>query len=235
MNRLASFLLSTPVLWAASAGVVIWYASSLSGDLQRARERQTLQVAELGKLGDKLTRIELDLATLRSTRAPVPIPRPAASPPLLAMWRGGTAAQNVDAEQPVKETLAAAKDQPAAQAAYRKSLDEHFFAERVDPAWGRASEAALTARAEQVLPPDSAIRRCECRASMCRLETSHVSRESFMTFTQAAFSDVQQRPWNGASLTSIVSANDNQVVAVSYVAREGVDLPGMSNAQPNPG
>ena len=102
-------------------------------------------------------------------------------------------------------------------------LDARFFSEAFDPAWGREAKH----RAEQLCSMLSAGARVvslECRSSMCRMEMSHPSLESFQGFIRKGL--LEEDKWDGGFMAAIKSdpSQPGSVESVAYLARNGVDL-----------
>ncbi|MCP3061089.1 hypothetical protein LXT21_20105 [Myxococcus sp. K38C18041901] len=76
------------------------------------------------------------------------------------------------------------------------------------------------------LPDASHLRSIECRTRLCRIETEHADSEQSLSFMQKAFMSVERQVWNGAfvSVRGEPSVN-GKISTVTYLAREGVDLP----------
>jgi hypothetical protein len=115
---------------------------------------------------------------------------------------------------------------PPAPVDPRVQLDAAFLAERADPAWTGGAGRLAEARIGGALPPGSALRALECRASLCRIETEHPDLPHYRQFFQRAFIDQDSRAWNGAVTTAeLTEAGDGSVHVISYLAREGAPLP----------
>lgn len=83
-------------------------------------------------------------------------------------------------------------------------------------------------RAEQFsgrLPEGARVLSLQCRSSMCRLETSHPSLESFQGFIQQTVMRGEHN-WNGPIMAALEGdpRQPGEVKAVVYLAREGADL-----------
>lgn len=106
------------------------------------------------------------------------------------------------------------------------ALEQAFSAESRDGAWRinaqRAAEDALSA----TLPPQSAISSIDCRATLCRIESTHVGEAQVRTFVNQLAS-VDHRPWNGAFYAGPLSQDPQTgaVTLVTYFAREGAQMP----------
>jgi len=113
-----------------------------------------------------------------------------------------------------------------------QDLSDHyaaaFTAEDEDADWASRARQTAEERVRADLPAGSELRSVECRASICRIETSHADRDGFREFARRAFNDPTTGVWNGGSFSTIVSGNTDPgtpIVVVSYLAREGSNLP----------
>lgn len=105
------------------------------------------------------------------------------------------------------------------------ALEAAFGAESRDGAWAmnaqRTAETALSA----ALPPRSAIRAVDCRATLCRVESSHASFAQAKTFVNQ-LTTRDSRPWNGGFYTGPIAEDASGAVTfVTYLGREGVAMP----------
>ncbi len=103
-------------------------------------------------------------------------------------------------------------------------MDARFFGEGLDSNWSREAMP----RAQQfglTLPEGARVVSLECRSSMCRLEMSHPSLESFQGFIQQRVLQGEHE-WNGPIMAALQGdpQRPGEVHAVAYLAREGVDL-----------
>jgi hypothetical protein len=126
----------------------------------------------------------------------------------------------------------AAKEPVRARSRNGAELSDHyaaaFTAEAEDAEWATSARHIATDRVRSDLPSGSELRSIDCRKSMCRIETSHTDRRTFQEFVRKAFSDPATGVWNGGSFSGIVSDNSEPsgtVIVVSYLAREGSELP----------
>lgn len=130
---------------------------------------------------------------------------------------GNTAGKPQSAPRSMIEQFAAAHD----------ALEAAFGAESRDGAWAmnaqRTAETALSA----ALPPRSAIRSVDCRATLCRVESTHASYAQAKTFVNQ-LTTRDSRPWNGGFYTGPVAQDASGAVTfVTYLGREGVAMPGI--------
>ncbi|WP_415829619.1 hypothetical protein, partial [Corallococcus exiguus] len=108
----------------------------------------------------------------------------------------------------------------------RQRLEDYFGDESFDTAWARSAEQQAKDGVRAALPVPSQLRSVECRASLCRIETEHGDSEQSLTFVRTAFMDPERQVWNAAFVTVRgADSTDDHIVTVTYLAREGVDLP----------
>ncbi|MFY2559939.1 hypothetical protein ACN469_20135 [Corallococcus terminator] len=147
-------------------------------------------------------------APVRSPVAPEPVastPEPAAATPKA----GGTPAPSSASTEQV-----------------RQRLEAYFGDEPFDTAWARSAERQAKDGVRAALPDPSQLRSIECRASLCRIETEHGDNEQSFNFVRTAFMAPERQVWNAAFVTVRgVDSTDNKVVTITYLAREGVELP----------
>lgn len=113
-------------------------------------------------------------------------------------------------------------------------LDSAFFDESSDPEW--TPGATETAEKLALAMRDNAdVTNVECRASLCRLESTFSDLASFHESTVRAVTD-PDTGWPGPYMAAVVSdpRHAGAVEAVTYLAREGVDLSpdGIASAYP---
>jgi hypothetical protein len=171
------------------------------------------------------------LAAQRQEPAPAPEPTPpirlrearveAAVPPPLAP--GPTAPEPAS---PPRDSAVTPPPSPVSTAQLRQRLEAYFGDEPFDPAWARSAEQHAKDGVRAALPDPSQLRSVECRGSLCRIETEHGDSEQSLTFVQAAFMDPKRQVWNAAFVTVRgEDSTDDRIVTVTYLAREGVELP----------
>jgi hypothetical protein len=152
------------------------------------------------------------LAALGRTRAPAPVPMVAAPPDPES--RAGSEG--------------AAERRPGSEIKDPKALLARF-----DAAFGRAPTeregAALSARArervEALLTERSRLQAVECQGALCRISTRHGDVDTYRSFVERAFLSADTQVWNGASFTTLAENEGGELVAVTYLAREGAELP----------
>jgi hypothetical protein len=106
-------------------------------------------------------------------------------------------------------------------------VEAKFESESVDRDW--RPERDLSGNVTGILPVGSAIRKLDCRSSMCRLETSHKDTASYMAFTQSVVAmDGGSSVWMGPVLFNVIQESgrpENDVIAVAYLGRESLPSP----------
>jgi hypothetical protein len=182
-----------------------------------------LVVAELGheraareRLQDQVTAISAaQQRTARDAAAPAPA---------LGRLVGAMAASAEPRPAPVEPRATPAE--PPAPFNLRAHLDGAFLAQQPDPAWTASASRLVEARIGAALPPGSALRGVECRASLCKIESDHPDLPHYQQFFQRGFIDADTRAWNGAVTTvELAEAGDGTIHAISFLAREGTALP----------
>ncbi|WP_163992868.1 hypothetical protein [Pyxidicoccus caerfyrddinensis] len=172
------------------------------------------------------TRVEL----LATERREVPPPREDVPTPVVREVRvevpakTPTAPTPVAEQQPLPGPVSAPRPVPVEVVSER--IEERFGTEPPDTAWARDAEHTAEGGVRAALPDHSLLRSVECRASMCRIETEHGDPERSQTFVRTAFMTPGRQVWNGGflSMRSEDSA-DGKVVMVTYLARQGMELP----------
>ncbi len=173
---------------------------------------------ELARLHDRVAR--LDSAAQRPTDAP---PAPGNLAELLAV---GRALDGARAAAP--DRAATANDprpsKPLDPEEFAVRIDDAFQREAGDPAWLGDARARLGAKLDAYRAGFGLdLRDLECRASMCRFRAAFPDQQRFHQFLEEF--GASGRPWNATLYTHIVNGDDGQIVASSYLAREGSELP----------
>jgi hypothetical protein len=159
------------------------------------------------------------VASLRAEAPPAPVPL--SKPTTLGKGE----------ESPPTEGSGASPREPNAEEIVDQ-LDTRFLSEGVDPNWSREARRRAE-RFSDVLPEGARVISLECRSSMCRLEMSHPSLESFQGFVRKSMLGGEIE-WSGAFMAAIRGdpGQPGGVQAVAYLAREGIDLSPASLAGP---
>lgn len=126
---------------------------------------------------------------------------------------------------PAAEPAAPPKPPPMEVGEVRDRLEGTFAKQRPDAQSDEARRTAET-RLAAILPATSKLQSLECRTSMCRIETVHEDPESYQQFVKGAFLDPETKLWNaGFFSTPLTNPVDGKLVIVSYLARDGEELP----------
>ncbi|NTX08115.1 hypothetical protein [Myxococcus sp. CA040A] len=153
----------------------------------------------------------------REARVEVAVPSPLAPEPT---------APTPELASPTPETVVTPTPSPVSTEQVRQRLEDYFGDESFDTAWARSAEQQAKDGVRAALPVPSQLRSVECRASLCRIETEHGDSEQSLTFVRTAFMDPERQVWNAAFVTVRgADSTDDHIVTVTYLAREGVDLP----------
>jgi hypothetical protein len=145
---------------------------------------------------------------------------PAAAPPLAA---NAAPAPSSSGEAPPKRRPTPGE--------VRDACEVSFVSQNVDSGWAVSARRTAEQRIRERLPAGSSLRAVDCRTSFCRIETSHPDSAGYADFVQSTLMDPRACPWNGALFSAPLSDPDpnapqkGPVVAVSFLAREGYDLP----------
>ena len=192
-------------------------AWSLGSYIQRQHAREELQAlsSRVEALATERreqppAREQAPATVVREVRVEVPVPMPAAAP--------------VAEQQPLPGPVAALKTPPVEVVSER--IEERFGTEPPDTAWARDAEHTAMGGVRAALPDHSQLRPVECRASMCRIETEHADFDRSQSFVRTAFMTPGRQVWNGGFLSMRAGDSaDGKVVMVTYLAREGRELP----------
>jgi hypothetical protein len=104
-------------------------------------------------------------------------------------------------------------------------IQSNFVAQTVDGSWGPRTGRDLRGRLSALLPSSSSMGDVDCRSSVCRVEVVHRDAEAAEHFAQRAFTDVNDRAWDGPSyLMPPEAGGDGTFKVVMYLGREGTSL-----------
>jgi hypothetical protein len=191
-------------------------AWSLGSFIQQQHAREELQALSsrvealaMAPREQPPAREEAPTPVVREVRVEVPVPAPAAP---------------VAEPQPLPGPVAAPQPPPVEVVSDR--IEERFGTEPPDTAWARDAEHTAAGGVRAALPEHSLLRSVECRASMCRIETEHADLDGSQSFVRTAFMTPGRQVWNGGFLSMRAGdSTDGKVVTVTYLAREGRELP----------
>jgi hypothetical protein len=108
---------------------------------------------------------------------------------------------------------------------YEAQLEVKFQAETRDPQWSREASTEARRALSTDLPIGSALETVDCRANLCRVESSHASVEAFRTFVEAALMSRGKKLWNAGFSAQVVAQSASGIKAVTFIAREGQAVP----------
>lgn len=184
-----------------------------------ARERESRE-REIDRLERQVAALSSQVGAARSAPASggSPSPRVTVLPsPLAAVAAPASVRQ---------DPTAPSARPPITGASLREAYQGFFDGDQGDPSWTAPDEQRTELRLKEALPAGSALRSFDCRATMCRTETSHQDMPHYQAFVRAAFIDQETKVWNAGSSSSIISvAQDGSLVSVTFLGREGRDLP----------
>jgi hypothetical protein len=181
------------------------------------------QSAELSKLEKKVAALaERPASGASDDERPSAPSRSFDAPPVIAAAPPSAGVTVAPPSPPV-----AAPQGPSASEV-RDNLEIAFGGDHRDSIWSGADQRRTTQKLEGALPEGSSLKSLDCRASICRVETSHADLAHYKTFVRTAFMNPTTQIWNAPSVSMRMSDVDTPgaaLVTVSYIAREGQDLP----------
>jgi hypothetical protein len=191
---------------------------------ERSRDR-----AELDKLRREVDGLLGSVEPSQSLSSVSGIALPAVAPTAMA---GGetqvhSAISAVDAV-PREPSLPAEVGHTPSVSEKRDAYEIAFVGDHLDSTWDARTAKEAVAKIRAALPDGSTFRSFECRAVMCRVETSHADVAAYRKFVKTAFMSSATRLWNGPGFSTRLSDEGSPgkpLVTVSYIAREGQALP----------
>jgi hypothetical protein len=117
------------------------------------------------------------------------------------------------------------REEPVTGVEIIAELDESFSDETVDAAWSRTASSQASDALTSHLTPGSRLTQLECRADLCRVETRHPTLDQYQEFANASFMTADSGLWNGGFSSWVVEQTSDEVVAISYIAKEGHAIP----------
>jgi hypothetical protein len=143
------------------------------------------------------------------------------------------ATKNQAPPAPVAETTAPERTSPEEEAEAAKNataavlaqLDRSFTSERADSRWAGAATNDAVRAISGSLPDGSMLSEVNCRATLCRIATTHDSMEAFVAYNEAAFGKPEHMPWNGGVYSAVREQSAGGIVAVTFLAKDGLGLP----------
>jgi hypothetical protein len=189
---------------------------------QSALQRIHAEVSSLTNSVERLQHTQRNAVAqgfLNKVAAPVPRVNPQERAPQAAP---------VDSAPPRESTTA----HPPDVAKVRDLLETSFTGEQPDPQWVAQAQSTAKTKLTEAMPDTSSVRSIACRSSMCRIETIHEDVQHYQEFVQRAFLNPETKVWNGGFFSTPLTAPGNgKLVVVSYLARDGADLPANSSAE----
>jgi hypothetical protein len=197
-------------------GVLAWRSLLDDGEPRAAREAnaepdsvaariESLE-AEVKRLRVEQQRARTDIAELRDIVSGLPL---------------GTAEPSAAAGNEPANGVAAPDAEKAAYESEWQKIADQFSTERSDARWDPSPE--LSRKILAVMPPGASLRALDCRASMCRLETAHPSRDSYADFAEyftMLKGDAQL--WTGSTVARVMHEpqhDGDPLVAIAYLHR----------------
>jgi hypothetical protein len=104
-------------------------------------------------------------------------------------------------------------------------LDRVFYSAPRDRSWGAEAEGTVRNALKRTMPEGSQMESLNCTASLCRIETTHASPGDYQKFVEASITGPESGLWNGAAFSSVVRDDRGELTVVSFIAREGTELP----------
>lgn len=192
----------------------------LSGQEERERQREELEAvrSELRQLQQTLRQPVRQESSLppapQVARESAPVPSPAL----------------VQAQVAAPPAATAVPAAPTSPQELQSRMEEAVYTESVDPSWSRQAEDQARAGLQQLLGDSSRLESVRCSASLCRIETSHRSRDDLQRFSEQTVLSPQPALWNGAMFASLSpDSREGHLISVIYLAREGRPLPAVGH------
>lgn len=170
---------------------------------------------EIAQLQSSLQRLQREVATDRAVFGQQ------------ALRQAGAAATNAEAAAPPDQKVARAKSdrERPVEVEMISKLDEMFDKQATDAVWSRKAVPEVTRVLSGHLPSGGQIETVDCRTDLCRIQTHHASVDDYQKFLNASFMARDSGLWNGGFTSWVVDHDPKGVVVVSYLAKEGRDVP----------
>jgi hypothetical protein len=110
-------------------------------------------------------------------------------------------------------------------------METSFDSDQKDPRWSVRDQRDGERRLGELLPEGSSLQSFECRAALCRIETTHEDAVRYDAFVKAAFLDPATHMWNTTGYVTRLGEDTSAagpIRTVAYVAREGHGMPDLS-------
>lgn len=121
---------------------------------------------------------------------------------------------------------APAPPKPLETADLADAVEVEFRSQPDDASWSVGAREKLTDSLRPLAGDGARLRSVECRTSFCRVEMTHESTAAYDSFAHHMM-DPSQRSWTGAVFSTRVGTpnDDGSSVTVTYLARDGYELP----------
>lgn len=195
-----------PVTLIAGLALALWQAAIPSPD-QPARDTSASSASRRTQIGEQ--------AASAPPRREMENPPPA-RPPVIPSAEPGAEPPKPTGDRPTR-----GPDVPELAA----QIDGKFAREPADPGWSSGAERQLRQALESTSSPGTTLASVSCRRSLCRVESLHTSLEAFHDYVESSYMADDRLPWNGAFTSLVTEQSDTRVKAVSFIAKEGSDIP----------
>jgi hypothetical protein len=211
---------SRTIWWLGAAGLVTASLALWKGSNGARGERTTTTAPEAAAApSNDLGRLEGEIASLQRQLGA----------DRLARARENAKPVEVREAAPEDEATAVAK-KPHKEPTSRdivSFLDDKFDDQAFDSSWSDGARATVSRVLASHLPPGSSLGHVECHTNICRIETRHGTLDQYREFMKSSFMTPDPGLWNGTVSTWVVDPDAPQPVAVTFIAREGTNLPPM--------
>ncbi len=105
------------------------------------------------------------------------------------------------------------------------NMESFFVSDPPATDWGGRVEADARRKLQAALPAGSSLQSFDCHETMCRIETSHDSRDDFQKYVRSAFLTRESAVWNAHFYVALDDESSEHPTAVAFIAREGQTFP----------
>jgi hypothetical protein len=105
------------------------------------------------------------------------------------------------------------------QAQLVAQLEDDFRSEHRDPKWSDQGTNEAVRALSRDLPQGTKLGKVECRLTMCRVESSHVSVDAFQAFVRSGLLSHDRQLWNGGFSSYVVDQSSSGVSALTFIER----------------
>lgn len=195
-----------PTTMTAGLALAVWHGATSSPD-QPVRDTSASSASRRTQIGEQAA----SNPPHRGMES-VPLPRP----PVVA-----SAEPSAEPHKPTGDRPTHVPD----VAELAAQIDGKFAQEPIDPGWSSDAERQLRQALERQPSPGTTLASVSCRRDLCRVESFHTSLEAFHDYAESSYMADDRLPWNGAFTLLVTEQSDALVKAVSFVAKEGSDIP----------